>query len=144
MRKLTTLFLGLILLTSCGENEVDSSKLVERGGLTYEVNSETPFTGISFTKYGDGQIHEKAEFKNGKRDGPSEKHHENGQLRSKGTYKDGKEEGPWVSYHKNGQLRLKGTLKNGKKDGPWVGYHENGTVWETFTGTFKDGEKISD
>ena len=35
MRKLTTLFLGLILLTSCGENEVDSSKLVERGGLTY-------------------------------------------------------------------------------------------------------------
>ena len=28
---------------------VDESKLVERGGLAYEVNSETPFTGVGHT-----------------------------------------------------------------------------------------------
>ena len=30
-------------------------------------------------------------------------YHGNGQLKEKATYKDGKKEGPWVSYHGNGQ-----------------------------------------
>jgi len=29
---------------------VDKTKTVERGGLTYAVNSETPFTGVAFKK----------------------------------------------------------------------------------------------
>jgi antitoxin component YwqK of YwqJK toxin-antitoxin module len=38
----------------------------------------------------------------------------------------------------------KGNYKNGKEEGAWVSYNKGGTVWERFSGTFKDGVKISD
>jgi antitoxin component YwqK of YwqJK toxin-antitoxin module len=47
-----------------------------------------------------------------------------------------------VVYHKNGQLSSKGILKDGKKNGLWVYYHADGTVWDYFTGTFKNGVKV--
>ena len=78
------------------------------------------------------------------RDGPWVEFHRNGQLWRKGTYKNDKEDGPWVNYWSNGQLFFKGDYKKGKKNGPWVGYKQDGTVWDVFTGTYKDGKKISD
>ena len=47
-----------------------------------------------------------------------------------------------IRYYDNGQLLPKGTYKDGKEDGPWVNYHLNGTVWEKYTGTFKDGKNV--
>jgi antitoxin component YwqK of YwqJK toxin-antitoxin module len=38
----------------------------------------------------------------------------------------------------------KGTHKNGKREGVWVGYNKDGTVDKEYTGTYKDGKKISD
>ena len=35
-----------------------------------------------------------------------------------------------------------GSLKDDKKDGPWVYYYEDGTVFEEYTGTYKDGVKV--
>ena len=64
--------------------------------------------------------------------------------KEQGTYKNGKKEGPWAYYHKNGQLFEKGSHKNGKKEGPWVAYNEIGLVEKGYTGTYKDGKKISD
>ncbi len=61
-----------------------------------------------------------------------------------GQIKDGVKDGPWVNYWYNGQLLAKGNWKDGEMDGPWVGYHYDGTVWEKYTGTFKDDLKISD
>mgnify|MGYP001254505696 CR=1 FL=1 len=93
-------------------------------------------------------------------EGPWVAYHDNGQLWFKGTYKDGKEDGPWFSYHDNGQLWWKRTYKDGERDGPYVFYHENGQLWkkedpwvfyqedgtviEYWSGTFKNGVKISD
>jgi antitoxin component YwqK of YwqJK toxin-antitoxin module len=61
-----------------------------------------------------------------------------------GSFRNGNRIGVWVFYYDNGRLDSKGTYKNGERDGPWVGYHEDGTVWKIFTGTFKDGVKVSD
>ena len=61
-----------------------------------------------------------------------------------GTFRNGEKDGPWVEYHDNGQLSWKATYKNGELDGPWEGYHKDGTVDEKWTGTFKNGVKISD
>ena len=74
--------LGLLLvmgMVGCGGKTVDASKLVERDGLMYEGDSETPFTGGVVAK------------------------HENGQKESEGTYKDGKEDGPATRWYENGQ-----------------------------------------
>ena len=62
--------------------------------------------------------------------------------KEQGTYKDGKRDGPWVSYHDEGQLSYKGIYKDGEKDGPWVSYLKGGAVYESSTGTFRDGEKV--
>jgi len=59
-----------------------------------------------------------------------------------GKLKDGKLEGPWVEYHDNGQLLSKGTYKDGEEDGLWGTYLADRTVWEEYTGTFKNGVKV--
>ena len=135
--------------------------LVNRGGLYYKQFTDVPFTG-KVTGVEQGSI------KNGERDGAWVSYHKNGQLFIKSYWKDGKKEGTWVfyrengrlwgknnfkndkgegasiNYHKNGQLSSKGNWKNGELDGAWIHYHENGTVDKEKTGTFKNGEKISD
>jgi hypothetical protein len=137
MKKLTLSILTCLILLS--PNLVLSetlSDLVEREGLYYKKFSDVPFTGKITGKT-------RGAFKNGKEDGDWVSYYNNGQLRYKGSYKNGKYEGFWVSYFReNGQLYLKGNYKNDKEEGAWVGYKKDGTVWEAFTGTFKDGKKI--
>ena len=64
--------------------------------------------------------------------------------KKQGKIKKGKWDGPWVGYWKNGQVRYKGTYKDGKRDGPWVSFKSDGTVNKKWTGTYKNGKKISD
>ena len=52
--------------------------------------------------------------------------------------------GFWEIYWENGQLMHKGDRKNGKKEGSWISYNMDGTIVEGWTGTFKNGIKISD
>ncbi len=52
-------------IVGCGQT-VDLSKLVDRGGLRYEINSETPFTGVAVYKHENGQKQEEATWKDGK------------------------------------------------------------------------------
>ena len=114
---------------------------MERDGIHYKKFSDVPFRG-KFTGYMRGS------FKNGKKDGPWVKCWLNGQLVFKTNWKDGKIVAR-VSYHDNGQLLFKGIYKDGEL-GPWTRFHAdgttdsrgNGTVWESRTGTFKNGMKV--
>tara|TARA_B110000438_G_scaffold245903_1_gene247194 strand:+ start:226 stop:447 length:222 start_codon:yes stop_codon:yes gene_type:complete len=65
-------------------------------------------------------------------------------LGNKVNFKNFEREGAWVSYHKNGLLKSKGNYKNGRWEGAWVSYNVYGTVDKEFTGTYKDGKKISE
>ena len=127
--------LSLVSFPSWGETMDD---LVEREGLYYKKFTAVPFTGEVDESLNLGSI------KNGIPEGSWESYWENGQLMSKGVYKNEKKDGPWESYHKNGQLRYKGDYKNGKWEGSWVGYNKDGSVKEHWTGTFKNGVKVSD
>ena len=139
MRKLI-LILSLMFTVTLSPNVVMSKTvkyedLVTRKGLYYRKSSDVPFTGKTTGKT-------QGTFKNGKKDGPFVDYWDNGQSESQGTYKNGKMDGPYVSYPDNGQFRAKGTLKDGKREGPWVVYKKDGTVWEKYTGTFKNGVKV--
>ena len=90
----------------------------------------------------DGQLMGEGSFKNG--EGEWIEYFMGGQLRSKGSLKNGEEEGEWVSYYSNGQLNQKGSFKDGKKEGKVVTYNFSGTIVSDWTGTFKNGKKISD
>ena len=85
--------------------------LVETKGLYYKKFTEVPFTGTVTGQY-------------------------------QGKIKNGKRDGPWFRYHENGQLSSKGPYKNGRREGPWVINLDDGTVVKFLTGTYKDGKKV--
>ena len=65
-------------------------------------------------------------------------------LRCATTYKQGKQDGIFTVYHDNSQILYQGNYSKGKKEGQFDFYHKDGTINEHKTGTYKNGNKISD
>ena len=135
MKQLLTI-LCLVLLVSCS-NEVPSDKLVERGDITYGVNSEKPFTGTSVEYYLDTIIKDEFEdrvlwkrttYKDGVLDGLNESFHPNGQLKENRNYKNGKMNGSQEDFYENGQLKNIYSFKNGTQEGLREQFWDNGQV----------------
>ena len=93
---------------------VDGSKWVQRDGLMYEGDSETPFTGVAVYKHENGQKKLEYNYKDGKPEGLMTAWYENGKKKVEGTFKDGKPEGPGTMWHANGQKKAEATFKDGK------------------------------
>ena len=133
MRQHTVLFISFVFLfglTSCStETEVLETALLERQGLVYQVNSDTPFTGLVVSYYDNGQYEYKKNLKDGKQHGLYEKFYENGQLEDKRNYKDGKQHGPFERFYENGQLEGKGNWKDGEA-GSFERFDEDGNLME--------------
>ena len=127
--------LCLLIIASCSK-EIPFDQLVERNGIYYEVNSQTPFNGASVSYFENGQLKMKSSYKDGCLEGLHESYYENGQLKEKGIYIEiidipkfcsndldldyGYYDGLHVSYYENGQLNK----KENYKDGQWDGLHE--------------------
>ena len=87
---MTNLLLILLLIVGCSKT-IDVDKLVERGGLYYEINSDKPFSGETVEYFENGQKSEERTYKNGFEDGLWTNWYENGQKMYETTFKDGKE-----------------------------------------------------
>lgn len=151
----------------------DDLEYWHRDGVYHKKGSDVPFTGeIESEGIYPGQGMEKGSMKNGYRVGPWVQYYDNGQLFWKGSYNEngvsvglwvsywengqlrskysidnGLFEGLYVEYWSNGQLRVKGEYRNDKKEGKWESYDPDGSVSkdsDSPTGTYKNGEKISD
>mgnify|MGYP000482803599 CR=1 FL=1 len=57
MKNILYIVLLALMLAACGEREVD--KLLERGGLSYTVNEEAPYTGKLVTYWDDKKTQKK-------------------------------------------------------------------------------------
>ena len=114
------------------EYEVKLNNALFGVGLTSSLNGKV----VSY--YENGQLRERANFKDGKEEGFWEEYYENGQLKSKVNYQDGKEEGFWEEYYENGQLKSKVNYQDGKEEGFWEDYYENGQLM--MKANHKDGE----
>ena len=132
---------ALMLIVGCSSDPIDVDKLVERGGLLYEVNSDKPYSGPAFSLYENGQKEEEGTLKDGKLDEKWTKWYMNGQKEEEGTYKDGKPDGKWIRWYENGQKIREGTYKNGEPDGLTTTWYENGQKW--LEGTYKNGVLIT-
>ncbi|MDN3504472.1 MAG: hypothetical protein P0S95_02715 [Rhabdochlamydiaceae bacterium] len=76
----------------------------------------------------DNSIREIKHFKNGKQHGSHTTYHENGQQKSKANFVDGKMEGPCLAYSSKGALCGEGVYKNGLAIGKHYRNHENGQL----------------
>ena len=81
---------------------------------------------------------------NGKKDGEWKFYYAENILKARGTYKQGKQDGIFTVYHDNSQILYQGNYSKGKKEGQFDFYHKDGTINEHKTGTYKNGNKISD
>ena len=111
MKKLLTI-LCLVLLVSCS-NEVPDDQLVERQGVTYQVNSDQPFTGTSVEYYLDTIIKDQFEDR---------------VLWKRTTYKDGVVDGLYESFHPNSQLEVRENYTLGLEHGLHEVFYENGQL----------------
>ena len=151
----------LITLLSSPSWSVPLEQLVKRDGLYYPKFRDVPFTGevtgqyqgtikngkkhggwLSY--YDTGQLSSKGNYKNGQKEGTWVIYRTGGNIWEKGNYKNDERTGDWVGFWSNGQLMSKGNYENGDKEGTWVEFSADGTPWESLTGTYNDGVKISD
>ena len=143
MKNTLLVLLSLIMIVSCSNSEyayvitTDETfavaKKVEkipafRDGLFYEYLSPNLANGQYEIYYQNGQLKERATYKDGKADGIFETYFENGQLKWRHTYKDGIQEGLFLGYLENGQLSWRHTYKDGKEEGLYVRYNKDGTL----------------
>ena len=135
--KITSL-LCILIIVSCSK-EIDVSRLVERNGLSYEVNNEKPFTGITLSYHPNGQIESRIEYKNGLKDGLSEIIKENGQILKLANYEENLLHGLTEEFHGNGQLKVKAIFKNGFIDGLVEHFYQDGAL--ELRENYKDGKK---
>ncbi len=105
--------LSLLVLTACSAPEVLAGKLVERNGVTYQIDSDEPFTGRSVRFYENGQLENRADYKDGQKEGLSEWFWENGNLGQRGNLKDGKKNGLLEAFNQRGELLRSVHYKNG-------------------------------
>ena len=140
MKKLVVVLCAL-LVCSCTK-ELSSDQLFEINGLSYEANSQTPFTGRVIDFHENGQLERKEFYKDGFEDGPWEFYYADGQIKKKESYKDGKPDGTWEMYHENGQLRSRGFFKNAELNGALEIYSEDGLLM--VKDAYVNGKRISE
>ena len=138
MKKIPIVF-SLVLLAACSSKEIPYENLVTRQGILYEVNSQTPFTGLSVVYHKNGQLEWRGNHKDGKEDGLHERYYKNGQLEWRENYKNGKLHGLYENYWSNGQLLEKINFINGlRQDGIYNSFDRLGNL--SGTEIYRDGK----
>ena len=150
MKKLHPLLSVLFLIYwGCSNPDpVDFHSLVQRNGIYYELNSDTPYSGQYYNK---DLIKIEGSIKEGKLHGINRTYYITGELEIEQNYKNGMLNGPFKSFFKNGVLKNEGLYENDKTIGVWKTFHENGELESeksfsqgiidgTFKLYFEDGE----
>jgi antitoxin component YwqK of YwqJK toxin-antitoxin module len=120
MHKIILLFaLTFVLIGWSNIKEVNADNIVTRNDISYEVNSDKPFTGVVFANYKkepqlipsmENKTEPKKEyatqFKDGLKNGRDTSYYRNGQIYSEGNYTKGNYDGEWKEYLENGQVHI--------------------------------------
>jgi len=121
MKKILPIFI-LLLTVSCSQKEanyVDYKQIVFRADIAYEINSDTPFTGIRADYW------------------------DNGQAKKRETYREGIKDGPFESLTSNGEFTSRTIWQNGEVVADEI-YYENGNLWSRTNFDPESGEVVSD
>lgn len=116
------------------ELSMSASRGETSGGLYryYAKGENTPFTGILYAKYPNGNYASRQEFIDGIGQGKWINYYENGNYKEIGYYNKNLVEGPITKYHENGTVRAEGTYKDWRvKIGKWKYYDRNGVLVST-------------
>ena len=130
------------LFIKYADKSVNSSSLVERQGLKYQVNTNSPFSG-RFITYEDEFglcVLEAGSYKRGLLHGPFEEYEGCGVAYSiQKEYRNGIEHGDYKMFEE-GYLVMQGNMRDGLMQGEWIGYEYGRISW---TENLKNDEVVS-
>jgi len=108
-------------------------------GITYQLNSDIPYTGKHTMYYDNGLKFFEINYVNGKEHGQSISWNEDGQINYKGYSQDGLNHGPSTYWYDNNIICTKGQHYKGKKTGVWCSWHANGHI--SSKGEYKNNKR---
>lgn len=117
--------LTLIAIIGCTK-EIDSTRLVERKGITYEVNSRDPYTGKAIDINYERNIVRERLFIKGLLHGITIEYYDNSQKKMEATYSGGQLHGIRRTWYKNGQLESEANYVNNRLEGQKKRWFEDG------------------
>jgi len=82
--------------------------------------------------YRTGNLVEKGNYENGRKQGLWKKYYPNGRLKSEITYVNSRPKGPYTLYYDNGKVEEKGNWERTKNTGSFKRYHPNGKLAQEF------------
>jgi antitoxin component YwqK of YwqJK toxin-antitoxin module len=151
MKRLLLIVLPLLLIVGCSK-PVEDSTLINKDGLMYLPDSDTPYSGEVFTNYSTGEKEYQGTYENGllvqysylNKDGTVKEPINGETLTDRGglLYEVNGQKpytGDVFELHKDGSRKYTGSLKGGKKDKLWTYWYENGQKWKE--NTYKDGKQ---
>lgn len=126
--KLPFILLALLVVVSCGEQQVDFEQLEKRGDKYYLAGEEDPFSGEAIVDYQTGEKARVTAFKDGLRHGPDISYHLGGQKKSEVTWEEGKRQGVETAWYESGAKKTEVTFVDDRMDGKALMWFEDGTL----------------
>ncbi len=147
MKTLLTLSVfGFMLCTMSAQTAANDQELVpmsdtyqkayKLGSVYYKTGTKTPFTGILYGKYSNGNYQTMQEYIDGVGNGKWIDYSPEGIKECEGTYKDNRVEGPVRFFYENGNVKSEGQYLHWKRPiGTWKYYDKKGNLVHTMTYT---------
>ena len=111
-------------------------KAYKLGSVYYKTGTNTPFTGILYGKYDNGNYQTIQEYVDGVGNGKWVDYSPEGIKECEGTYKNNRVEGPVTFYYENGAVKSAGQYLHWKRPiGEWKYYDMKGNLVHTMTYT---------
>jgi antitoxin component YwqK of YwqJK toxin-antitoxin module len=149
MKKTLLIITALMLIVGCSQKPVEDSTLINKDGLMYLPDSDSPYSGEVFTNYSTGEKLYQGTYENGllvqysylNKDGSVKEPVNMETLIDRGGNLfeiNGQKPytGEVFELYDNGNRKLSGKLKGGIKDGLFTEWYENGQ--KKSKGTFND------
>ena len=103
---LTVIALFLVVSLSGCSKSIDGKQLQERGGIYYQINDPSPYTGKATDFYENGQKKTEAHYVEGEYHGLFTSWFENGRKELDIHYVDGEMHGLFTSWYMSGQKKV--------------------------------------
>ena len=105
--------ISLLLIVGCSKR-VEQSELINKDGLMYLQDSDSPYSGEVFRDWFNDNKYLEGTYKDGKKDGLITRWNPRGVNKEYvRTYKDGQKNGLWTYYYDSGQKKITSTYEDG-------------------------------
>lgn len=109
------------------------SQLEFKDGVYFSKTTNSPFTGVVFDFYSNGEMKSSESYKNGLNDGPLIVWNKDGKKVTEYNYKEGKRHGKLTKWFKNGNKMFELQFKDGKSSAPHIYFYPAGEKRDEMT-----------